>query len=911
MKKQLIILALTAVCAHAFSQSVINKGVYIRINQGTSLKLEGPATSYINQISGAAQGAISLKGKMTLTGNFTNYCSNNVFNGQNGTLTFTGNSAQLINGTAPVHFENITVNKTGSTLTLATTNNVITKNLLISAGTLNAADKTLFVKRNWTNNATFIPATSTIIFDGDTAQVIHSGSGLFKNVAFNNTTAGNNDVMLDDNLTVSGSATFTNGIVYSTSAAAIIFSSGATSNGGDSLSFYDGIVSKSGTNAFTFPVGDVQGASAIWAPLAMAAPAQSSVITAEYNYTAPPYNADPAYVCSGIDHVSASEHWHMTSSLSQPDVTIYWKDKIRSGISNLADVTIVNFENCGGQNKYTEKTGNPVADNTWQGHITGTGFTGYDIITFGFINAAPSGTTWTGVVSADWATTGNWSSGVPDIYTNALIAVTATKPVISGTAVCKNLTINNGATLTINSGKSLTASGSTTLNGAQCLVIKSNASGMGSFIDNGTIGGSGTAKVELYISGNAWHYFSKPVTTATAALFNGCYLKKWNENNYTWANITSPTAAFSTLIGYNLKSTVTKTFSFISKPNTGAFSVPVTKNTTQVTTKRGWNLVGNPYPSAIDWDAASGWTKTNIDNAVYVYNPSIGNYMTYINGFGTNGASRYIAPEQGFFITCNNPVGGTFGMTNAVRVHNTVSFYKSSAMQDHLRLTLKSNLNETDEIIICINPESSNEFDGNYDALKIMLPEKPQIWSTNYEDLTTQYSINCIPNTIENTDIPLAFVPVADGLFSITASGHEPLLGQTGIWLEDLKTGVITDLAETNDYTFSASEDDDINRFVLHFSLPKTYGIEGIQKDNNLIVTPNPNNGNMNIVLKEMLPGTTTVVITDVLGKVVYSAVEENYTGGKVCITNTSSGMYLLKVSSDKGCSVRTFVVNK
>ena len=41
-----------------------------------------------------------------------------------------------------------------------------------------------------------------------------------------------------------------------------------------------------------------------------------------------------------------------------------------------------------------------------------------------------------------------------------------------------------------------------------------------------------------------------------------------------------------------------------------------------MTYTKGFNLVGNPYPSAIDWDAASGWTKTNIDNAVYYFKAS-------------------------------------------------------------------------------------------------------------------------------------------------------------------------------------------------------------------------------------------------------------------------------------------------
>jgi len=42
----------------------------------------------------------------------------------------------------------------------------------------------------------------------------------------------------------------------------------------------------------------------------------------------------------------------------------------------------------------------------------------------------------------------------------------------------------------------------------------------------------------------------------------------------------------------------------------------------------GWNLVSNPYTSAIDWDA-SGWNKTNIRNEFRLR--TNGNYV-YYNG---------------------------------------------------------------------------------------------------------------------------------------------------------------------------------------------------------------------------------------------------------------------------------------
>lgn len=67
----------------------------------------------------------------------------------------------------------------------------------------------------------------------------------------------------------------------------------------------------------------------------------------------------------------------------------------------------------------------------------------------------------------------------------------------------------------------------------------------------------------------------------------------------------------------------------------------------------GWNLLNNPYCSAIDWDSPS-WTKTNVDNAIYVYDRINDYYASYVGpigmlpGVGTNGGTNIIASSQAF-----------------------------------------------------------------------------------------------------------------------------------------------------------------------------------------------------------------------------------------------------------------------
>ena len=70
-----------------------------------------------------------------------------------------------------------------------------------------------------------------------------------------------------------------------------------------------------------------------------------------------------------------------------------------------------------------------------------------------------------------------------------------------GLLTTNNLTIASESKFTIDPTKALTTNGTTALNSAQCLVLRSTELGTASFIDNGTIttnGGLGTAKIERY-----------------------------------------------------------------------------------------------------------------------------------------------------------------------------------------------------------------------------------------------------------------------------------------------------------------------------------------------------------------------------------------------------------------------------
>ena len=75
----------------------------------------------------------------------------------------------------------------------------------------------------------------------------------------------------------------------------------------------------------------------------------------------------------------------------------------------------------------------------------------------------------------------------------------------------------------------------------------------------------------------------------------------------------------------------------------------------------GFNFLGNPYPSSIDWSTviSSGATSDLEDNVISIWNPSTRQYATHDGSSGANGGSNIIPTGQGFFVRAKSS-GGSF-----------------------------------------------------------------------------------------------------------------------------------------------------------------------------------------------------------------------------------------------------------
>jgi hypothetical protein len=357
-------------------------------------------------------------------------------------------------------------------------------------------------------------------------------------------------------------------------------------------------------------------------------------------------------------------------------------------------------------------------------------------------------------------------------------------------------TIGSGGTLTINPEAYLIVDGIlSNYAGPSGILVKSDTSGTGSLITQLPVSGT----VERYISGNEWHLISSPISNGLSGIFEGYYLQSFSEATSQYTDIQSLTDPLTVATGFALYSESDMTAQFAGSLNTGYIEVPVTD------LGDGWNLVGNPYPSSVDW-YTYGWSRNTLYNATYRH-VSSNTWASFVNGVGTNGGTNMIAPGQGFFVRAFAP--GILGMNRVQTPFNTPFFKNTEGTgNDVVRLRL-FNKNNTDETVVRIVPEATQGFDGDWDAFKLFGSNNDacQIF-TKSSDLL---SINSIP----------AEAPVTVGVRG--KQGDTCLITSfdlndfSQVTLEDTRTGSLADL-KVKPYVFTLGPDSDDQRFILRFA---------------------------------------------------------------------------------------------
>jgi hypothetical protein len=288
--------------------------------------------------------------------------------------------------------------------------------------------------------------------------------------------------------------------------------------------------------------------------------------------------------------------------------------------------------------------------------------------------------------------------------------------------------------------------------------------------------------------------------------------------------------------GYIAKTNAGTTVQFSGTPNNG--DITTTFDLTRNDAKgRGFNLVGNPYPSYIDWaDVATA--NPNLDNTYYYRTKNNASGYTFVtwNGAGSsfvvsNGSlpanssiTRHIPPTQAFWVHVKSGTSATkMYFNNGMREHrldnnNLMKAPKKDA-QTSLRLQLQNGI-ESDEMLIYQDAGASNNYDA-YDSPKMLNNSAtvPDLYSkANDERLV----INGLNVFADNTEIPLGFSLNAAASLKLKVSQLSNLPEGTHVYLRDKQANSETELTPATEYSFSTTTATTNNesRFSLVFKVP-------------------------------------------------------------------------------------------
>ncbi len=512
-----------------------------------------------------------------------------------------------------------------------------------------------------------------------------------------------------------------------------------------------------------------------------------------------------------------------------------------------------------------------------------------------------------------WSNAERWDVGeVPGMSEERNSGSRIDCPVIHGNCILDvwqsvhNLTVGSEGCLQISPGARLSIEGELINEaGENGLILKSGPEGSGSLI-HFTPGVEAT--IERYLTGTNghlekhYHLVSVPLSGETylSEVWLDSYIFTYLEPENSWFAWNSPTSnvmpAREGLLAYYPYGTgITYRMSGIL--NAGEFEPGVNYSGEGF----GFNLIPNPYPSAIDWDA-EGWIKSGVAGTIWGYNPHYKNYGTWNGETGTNSVSGHIPMGQAFFVRATSP-DPVLLIGDAARIHSSEEFLKTAETVANVLRIRATASGGMDELAIQLNEHSSVFSADAADALKLFGDEaSPQVASFTMSD-PALLSINALPPAQGITTIPLYFSMGKPGNVSFQTEGAGNFESGFTLNLEDRLLNTITDLRNQSTYSFVHEPGTDPYRFRLHFG-----GISGMAE------TTVPGIqiyacGKTVYFTNISYAGATRMNIVDPGGRIVRQLTLNQKESGSVN-PDLMPGIYIVSIETPSGISSHKIVIN-
>lgn len=530
-----------------------------------------------------------------------------------------------------------------------------------------------------------------------------------------------------------------------------------------------------------------------------------------------------------------------------------------------------------------------------------------------------------------------WNDGWlpnPPTANSTVVIKTLYDTYIDGDFEACSMTIEDGGSVLIKDGDFVTVHYNLTVDAGGTLDV-ANQGSLVMTEDSGIVTNNGTMQVHKTTTPYNkfdYTYWSSPVaTTITNAFVTNASPLPWridyafifntaNFSDLTGPNGTGPADGFddnqndwtavpgatsmTAGVGYAIMGPTggsfpaTNTVSFTGKVNNGLVTVPIVLSGNNADALDDFNLVGNPYPSAISadkfitdntnfagtlyfWTHRTGISVSNpgpdannfigVDYAMYTY---MGGTGTAPSGTGSPTPTGNVASGQGFFIETITPGSVHFDNSMRKNTYDNNNFYRSANVdavpvageleKDRIWLNLQNADGFFSQQLIGYTDRATLGFDRGYDGIVNKAPNAVSFYSFIEGN---EYRIQGRPSFSTADVIPLGYSTTINGSFTISIDNVEGVLkdAQTNVYLEDRLLNITHNLKQSA-YVFHTEIGTHDSRFVLRY-VQSTLGNADFETAANAVIVAS---SNAEIHVKSSHEALSSVIVYDITGRLVF-----------------------------------------
>jgi hypothetical protein len=317
-------------------------------------------------------------------------------------------------------------------------------------------------------------------------------------------------------------------------------------------------------------------------------------------------------------------------------------------------------------------------------------------------------------------------------------------------------------------------------------------------------------------------------------------------------------------------------------PDFNSFNFPLSYTNSGFSLDDGYNMLGNPFPSAIDWELTAGWNNVGCCDAIWAWDECTEQYASYIGGVAANGGTNVVESSQAFWVKAHVP-GASLSCNKACLTSAAGDFRDATIIDEALTIHMNG-FSSDDETVLWMKTGTSHGHDDDGDALKLKSKEtRMGIYTLGIDSM--ENSINGFPHDHMGRVIPVMVRVPQSGSYTLDFSGVVSFPNDVCILLEDKDNGTIIDLKTTNYYTFNINTDANFqNRFDVIFEYP-------VQAQVVDVTCYGANNGQAVFVPNGV--GPYDVIWQDANGNIVQQ--QSNITAADT-LDNLTAGTYILNV---------------